>query len=409
MLQLLAETAALLAQARDIVDERVADDAVPSWSQARGWTSFLLSLAQDPLVRCETRSLALEARALPDAPASLVELAEAVRRLQESIPSLPQPPPAARVHLASPRKSSQLARVLEVTAALVDRARRIVDVGSGRGALASLIASSTGKPVLGIEIVEQRVESAARRASAPGVEYEQRDGVASGLGLASDDLAIGLHACGALGDALVTEAARVGSDVALITCCVQKIRGDQRVPLSVAARDAGLVFRREVLGLANLTPREQGVEFSTTAAMQAREARCAVRMALRARGVPVASGEEMRGLNRRRALRGSRELVTEAMAVRGLAPPTDQELQEAERLGKEAFERVRRLSLPRAMLGPIVELAVVLDRAAALHEAGHHVRVLRLFSNEESPRNLLVIASKNVTTPARPCQTCPTA
>lgn len=394
MLALLKDTASLLAESRDLVDERVADAAVPSWSETRGWTAFLLSLDSAPLVRCETRSLAVEARSLPDAPESLVSFAERVHALQERIPALPQPLPATRVRLASPRKASQLARLLEITAPLVGRAQRIVDVGSGRGALAALIAASTGKPVLGIEIVEQRVKSAARRAAAPGVHYEQRDAVSSGLGLASGDLAIGLHACGALGDTLVTEAARAGADVALITCCVQKIRGEWRAPLSVAAREAGLEFRREVLGLANLTPREQGVEFSTTTAMQAREARCAVRMALRARGIPVEPGEEMRGLNRRRALRGSRELVSEAMAVRGLPPPSEQELCSAESSGRETFERVRRLSLPRAMLGPIVELAVVLDRASALQEAGHHVRVLRLFSNEESPRNLLVMASR---------------
>ena len=46
------------------------------------------------------------------------------------------------------------------------------------------------------------------------------------------------------------------------------------------------------------------------------------------------------------------------------------------------------------MLGPVVELAVVLDRASVLQEAGRSVQVLRLFAQEASPRNLLVIGSR---------------
>ncbi len=391
---LVDEAAALIAEARDIVDERVRDDAVPSWCDAREWSSWLLSLDDAAVDRCETRSLANEAESLAGAPGSLVGLAGRVRDLLGRIASFPEGSRAGRVRLASPRKADQLARVLEVTAPLVARCRRIVDVGAGRGALASLIASSTGKPVVGIELVEDRVRSAERRAPAEGVTYELRDGVAEGLGLRGDDLAIGLHACGALGDALVEEAARAGADVALITCCVQKVRGESRRPLSAAGTRLGLEFRRDVLGLANLTPREQGVEFSTAEAMRAREARSAVRAALRARGIAVEPGEEMRGLNRRRALRGSRELITEALRVRELPPPTAGELDQAEREASRSFARVRRLSLPRTMLGPVVELAVVLDRASVLQEAGRSVQVLRLFAQEASPRNLLVIGSR---------------
>lgn len=61
---------------------------------------------------------------------------------------------------------------------------------------------------------------------------------------------------------------------------------------------------------------------------------------------------------------------------------------------RRRFALVRRLSLPRSMLGRLVEVAVVLDRAAALAEAGGRVTVATVFTRAATPRNLAIFASR---------------
>ncbi|APR78632.1 Transcriptional regulator, AraC family protein [Minicystis rosea] len=199
---------------------------------------------------------------------------------------------------------------------------------------------------------------------------------------------MGLHACGALGDRLVTAAIAAGCDVALVSCCPQKIDAPVRAPLSRAG--ASLHLRRETLGLANLTARPVGVETSLEATLAAREARHALHLLLRGRGVTLTPGEEMRGINRRRAHAG---LAAPALSMRGLPPAGDAELRAFEAEARRRYARVRRLSLPRNMLARLVELAVVLDRAAALEEHGAAVPVLTIFDRAVTPRNVALFAS----------------
>jgi hypothetical protein len=218
------------------------------------------------------------------------------------------------------------------------------------------------------------------------------DACRESLTFAGDDLAVGLHACGELGDRLVVAAAAAGCDVALVSCCMQKIAASAREPLSRAA--AGLSLRRETLGLANLTSRPRGVEASLEATIAAREARYALHRLLRARGVVAAAWEEMRGINRRRARAGLGALAGQALALRGLEAAGEEEIRQHEEEARGHYGKMRRLSLPRSMLARLVEVAVVLDRAAALEESGQRVRVVTLFEGAVSPRNIALFASR---------------
>jgi hypothetical protein len=136
-----------------------------------------------------------------------------------------------------------------------------------------------------------------------------------------------------------------------------------------------------------------GVETSLAATLAAREARHALALLLARRGLVVAPGEEMRGLNRRRARRGLAEIAPAALALRDEPPPTAAELAAASADARRDYARMRRLSLPRALLARLCEVALVLDRAAALVEAGHAARVGVAFDVAVSPRNLLLAAS----------------
>jgi hypothetical protein len=181
--------------------------------------------------------------------------------------------------------------------------------------------------------------------------------------------------------------------VALVSCCLQKIEGAARAPLSRAA--AGLSLRRETLGLTNLALGPGGVEVSLDTTLAAREARQALRLLLRERGVETAPGEEMRGINRRRAHAGLAAIAAPGQGRRGLPAATEAEIRHHEEEARRRYARTRRLSLPRNMLARPLEIAVVLDRAAALEESGtFRAHVCTLFERSVSPRNVALFASR---------------
>jgi SAM-dependent methyltransferase len=395
----LAGVLAVLAPVRDILDERVEDAEPPRWAIARGWAGFLLGLDDEVLSRCESEGLAACARDLADAPDDLLALAEAVAD-HTRLPGFaiePRAPDAEALRSVPARKREQLGALLGAVAPMAEHAARIVDVGAGSGHFTRLAAELFERAAVGIERDPGRVAAAEARAkglapSAGAATFAAIDALREPLALGERDLAVGLHACGELGDRLVLAAAEAGCDLALVSCCLQKITAPARAPLSRAA--GGLVLRREILGLANLTSQPLGVEVSIDRTLAAREARFALLRLLRNRGVDLAPGEEMRGINRRRARKGLAELAAAALAQRGLAPATGAEIRWHEADARRRYALVRRLSLPRSMLARLVEVAVVLDRAAALEERGLSVEVAAIFERAATPRNVGVFASR---------------
>ncbi|MEO7328477.1 MAG: methyltransferase, partial [Minicystis sp.] len=388
---------------RDIVEGRVDQGVAPLWCDARGWTPFLLSLDTATLTRCEEQGLlaGLAHHAhLDRAPPDLLALAHRVADLTR-LPTLEtpaRPPPARALRAVPSRKRLQLSALLGAIGIMAERAARIVDVGAGRGHLTRIAASVFDRDTLGLEREIDRVASAATLAASPEFPSEARflafDACREELAFLPDDLALGLHACGEVGDRLVLAAATAGCDLALVSCCLQKIEATARAPLSQAAKTAGFTLAKDSLGLTNLSSRAVGVETSLEATMDAREARHALALLLRRRGVALPPGEAMRGINRRQAHRGFRALADHALTLRRLAPLDETEHHSCAADAHADFARARRLSLPRSLLARLTELAVVLDRAAALEESGHAARVAVLFEAGVTPRNLALFASR---------------
>lgn len=386
---------------RDILDGRVDDVDAPAWCVDRGWVDFLLALGDDDLRRCEAEGLAACAPELAHAPRSLADLAAAVlARTQLPVLDVDRraPPPAA-LRSVSERKREQLAALLGAVGPMAARAARIVDVGAGEGHFTRLAAELFDREALGIERNVDRVASATARARERAGEIEAGGSVArfaafdacrEPLVFARDDLAVGLHACGEVGDRLITAAAEAGCEVALVSCCLQKIAGPRRPPLSRAAR--GLSLRKDTLGLTNLTAQPRGIETSIAATIEARQVRYALLRLLRERGVVLAPGEEMRGINRRRARAGLRDVAERALAQRGLPPPTDAEVAHHVEESGRRYGVIRRLALPRSMLARLVEVTVVLDRAAALAESGARITVATFVERAVTPRNIVILA-----------------
>jgi SAM-dependent methyltransferase len=391
----LARALSLALPLRDVLEGRVDHPRVPAWCEARGWAPFLLALDDQDVANAEAHGLAELLPRLTGAPANLLELSREITAATD-LPRL-----EGRTELGQEalrrvrfRKRAQLSGLLAAVSGMARAATRIVDVGAGSGHFTRLSAELFDRDAVGLERNAARVDAARARAEsgdvrASFVTVDARDS----LQFSPQDLAIGLHACGELGDRLVEAAARSSCDLGLVSCCLQKISTPSRAPLSSLA--AAAVLRREHLGLTNLTAQPRGVEASIDVTIGARQARYALGHLLRSRGLELESGAEMSGINRRRANLGLRGIAEQALAQRGLPAATDAELAEHEAEAARHYALIRRLSLPRSMLARLVEVLVSLDRAAHLEEHGLAVTVATLFDRRVSPRNIGIFASQS--------------
>lgn len=396
----LANVLTVLAPVLDIVGHPIESAEPPAWCEKRGWVEFLLGLSDTELEACERSATTSGLAALAGAPNELVALGLAVRRVT-GLPRLAAPKanvPREALCGVGTRKREQLDALLGVLSPLAESAERIVDVGAGSGHLSRLAAELFARETWALDRDAARLRRGSKhsevrtRSVGPlSVRFLQIDVGREAFELGTRDLAIGLHACGELGDRLVLAAAAAGCDLVLVSCCLQKTRAEERLSLSRAA--CGLTLERRVLGLTNLTSRAQGVEAPLAVNLAARETRLALRYLLRGRGLELSAGEEMRGINRRRAQAGFDELARHVCARRGLLAPTAAELRTYAARARNDYAIMRRLALPRNMLARLVELAVVLDRAALLEEQGHHVCIAQFVDQAVTPRNTVLFAS----------------
>ena len=387
----------------DIIDQRVHDADVPSWCAQRSWTDFLLGLSESELGRCEAEGLASALPGLDAVPQSLIGLAQRVLEVS-ALPALEAQalqPQEQDFRGVAWRKRQQLSALLGALTKLVAPARRIVDVGAGSGHFARLSAQHFGRATLGLERDPERVARATRRARAAArdgqlvtAEFAVIDaGSSEALQLLPGDLAIGLHACGELGDTLVRAVADSGADLALVSCCLQKISTPERASMSRAAN--GFALKKDTLGLSNLTSQAVGVESTIRETIRAREARYALRLLLRARGLEIAPGAEMQGVNRRQAHSGLAAIAERSLSLHDLPNASQAEIFAFEREAERQFSAIRRFSLPRDMLARAIELSVILDRAARLEESGYAVCVATIFERAVTPRNVSLFASRD--------------
>jgi hypothetical protein len=295
----------------------------------------------------------------------------------------------------TPRKRAQIDAFRALVQSVAARLTRVVDVGSGHGHLTRAIAERVQHPVIGLERDAVLAGRARAMSEGRGPSFVVTDVLRDGLTPLPGDCFVGLHACGELGDAMVTTVAGApGTSLALVGCCLQKRRQLSRVPLCpIPGLDEQLELSRRLLGLSNLTARDEGVEASRSDNLAARERRLALHRLLTHRWGPIRLGAEMDGLNRRVAQRDLSFLVARAFAHRGAPAPSAAAIDEAARWAREAHARARRLSLPRTSLARVLEVYVLLDRAMSLERRGFVVRVGTAFPLDVSARNLALVAS----------------
>lgn len=403
--------ARLVADSRDLLDGRPmpsagsGDPEPPAALVARGWASFLLACDDAQLASFEVGGH--EAEWPAGAPASLLALIEGARAIcavAAFSPAAPGPAPPSSSDLLrparrreTPRKRAQVDAFARVIVPLAADAERVVDVGSGHGHLTRAIAERIARPVVGLERDLALAERARSLSSAdsPAPTFARTDVLRDGFAITGGDCVIGLHACGELGDAMVESAARRGASIALVGCCLQKRSALSRPPLVDARRfEDALDLPRDLLGLSNLTARDDGVEASRAENLAGRERRLALHRLLSADGGVLRPGSEIDGLNRRAAQRDLPLLVERAFALRGRPAPSRRAVEQAALWARSQHAQLRRLSLPRAMLARVVEVFVLLDRARHLERHGYDVAIGALFRPEVSARNLVLVAKR---------------
>lgn len=393
--EVLGRALAILADADDVLTDRIADASVPPWAERRGWSDFLLGLSDEALIEAErdpARVLAHRA----DAPASLRNLAERASELASAFEDVREPESRALERHVKPRKQAQLDAFAAMALREFADVSRVVDLGSGNGHLTRTLARALrSAEAVGIDRDDRRIARAIDLAGPEGPRFVHADATSDAAGefaLRASDLVVGLHPCGDLGDALVTRARAAGAGVLSVSCCFQKTDHAARPALSEQARRARFSVPKHALGLANLSP----VSFEGSGSLGDkrawRESRVALRQLLEARGLVLTPGEESRGVPKDRVRRGLAEIAALSLATKGLAPPTEVELAEASARGARVQAAIARLSLPRHALARVLELAIVHDRARLLEEGGFRTRVVPLFSSRTSPRNLAIVA-----------------
>ena len=361
----------------------------------------MLALDEDELAALEVGGH--EAAWPHDTPASLRAFVDVARdvcvvaSIREGAP--PRAPVRPPKRLESPRKRAQIDAFAWLIAPLLSRASRVVDVGCGHGHLTREIAERIEVPVVGLERDVVLAGRARALSAAASPSFAVTDVLRDGLALSAEDCVIGLHACGELGDAIVESVAASRASVALVGCCLQKRRAPSRRPLCNVGEvelAAALELPKTLLGLSNLTPREEGVEATRVENLAARERRLVLHRLLEGLGVgPLRLGAEIEGLNRRAAHDDLASLVGRAFALRGLAPPSASAIDDAAKWARAQHERSRRLSLPRTMLARVLEVFVLVDRARYLEERGYSVEIGALFPASVSARNLALVASRS--------------
>jgi hypothetical protein len=384
-----------VAENRDVLDGRPGTEGeVPGPLVSRSWSAFVLSLDDQELASVETDGL--DARWPERTPGSLRALVARAREVCSMSALVPAGAPASALRPGeTPRKRAQIDAFRGLVLPFAARARRVVDVGSGHGHLTRAIAEGMEHPVIGLERDAVLAGRARAMSQGRGPSFVVTDVLRDGLTPLPGDCFVGLHACGELGDAMVTTvAAAPGTSLALVGCCLQKRRQLSRLPLCpVPGMEEPLELSRRLLGLSNLTARDEGVEASRSDNLAARERRLALHRLLTQRWGPIRLGAEIHGLNRRVAQHDLSLLVARAFARRGAPAPSAAAIDEAARWAREAHARVRRLSLPRALLARILEVYVLLDRAMVLERRGFAVRVGTAFPTDVSARNLALVAS----------------
>eukprot|EP00435_Cladocopium_sp_Y103_P037043 s643_g9.t1 len=354
----------------------------PPWLE-RHWADYLLKLPDDALLHAEQQGLAELLLQDDRAPSTLRDTATALSALEAQLPVLARPSAAANGYggygMSKPKLQQVHCFLRAARHCLQQEIERVVDVGCGLGALTRELASSLRVPCLGLDRDPEKVRSAERLAENVGSQVSfavcdiQTPGALRDL-LRPNDLVVGLHPCGSLGEDLIRAVRTSEAALLMVSCCIMGRPWAPvpfpRRPCSQLGQELALSMPRSALKMANLwapgaIPEEKIIT------------RLALRQLLATKGwlnesyAPTCTSltPSMRGVTRAHIKGGFGSIAARLLHLRGLPSASQEELTDAQRWGLLVAPIYRRLELLTPLLGEAAELAVNLDRARSLEVA----------------------------------------
>src|SRR5690606_15759287 len=207
---------------------------------------------------------------------------------------------------------------------------------------------------------------------------------------------VALHACGGLHVRLLQLASHKGcAHLAVAPCCYNRIASDHYQPLSNAARQSQLALSRDDLALPLSETVSAGarVRRPRDPSMGCRLAFDLLQRELRGRDeyLPTPS------LPSHWLDKPFAQYCRDLAELRQLPAPAERDWSALEAAGWQRLAEVRNLELVRNLFRRPLELWLVLDRALFLAENGYRVRVGQFCEYRLTPRNLLLLAEREVT------------
>ncbi|CAD5105902.1 methyltransferase [Zestomonas carbonaria] len=206
---------------------------------------------------------------------------------------------------------------------------------------------------------------------------------------------VALHACGDLHVRLLQLASATGCpQLAIAPCCYNRTAAPDYRPLSAATRASALRLSRDDLGL----PLSETITAGARVRRQ-RDASMARRLAF------DLLQRELRGqddylptpsLPSAWLHKDFRTYCRDLAALKDLPEPSERDWPALEAKGWQRLAEVRNLELVRALFRRPLELWLLLDRALYLVEQGYRVRLGRFCPSHLTPRNLLLLAEREV-------------
>lgn len=303
------------------------------------------------------------------------------------------------------RKLEQVSRFVAAVAGpgpeTADSPTRVLDWCGGKGHLGRTLGHRLGVPVLVLEREAAYAKEALALAQRLGVDlhFVAADAMSEAARvlvyeLKEQALVVGLHACGALGERMLTLSTEAGLAIAHSPCCLHKIPGlKDGAWRPMAAVTAGALARHE------LTLDHSAMRLATSDEVVARPALRAQRSRENAYRLALdlllqeTSGEAHYtplGTLPAHLVRGDfASFAAGAAAHLGLRLPAfDPALAFAR--GEARARSSRRLGLVRSLFRRAIEVLVALDRAAFLAESGYDVDTVHFAPRAVTPRNILI-------------------
>ncbi|MFT5434687.1 MAG: hypothetical protein ACI9OJ_005401 [Myxococcota bacterium] len=274
---------------------------------------------------------------------------------------------------------------------------RLVDWCCGKGHLGRLVASQFGLTLLGIEYRKDLCESGLKLALDAGIDasfscVDARTELAANL-IESGDTAVALHACGALGDALLKVATdRQPHALMLSPCCPHRVASGPYRPRSELGKANDIQLDQHLLRLP--TADEVGAR-DRRRELRRRSMAWRLGFDLLVREATGVDAYHPAGAVARPEFdRPFGDFCHWLSARSGLPLPPRFDPDQSEAAGVERARIARALGLVRGIYRRPLELWLVLDRAQTQLEAGRETTVGTFCDRALTPRNLMIISKR---------------